>query len=102
MKRCRAFKPIAGTRTAWVRCARRAEKGSRFCRGHEDAIVGAMLGVVVEARAVEKTKPRPGGLGLEKDKQEDAGLPDKKRRARTRRGTARRYKERKAPQDDEL
>jgi hypothetical protein len=55
MKKCKAFYPIAGSRTAWIPCVRRAEAGSRYCRQHGDAIFGAMLGAIVYEKAVDET-----------------------------------------------
>jgi hypothetical protein len=76
MSKCKAFYPIAGSRTAWIPCLRKAEAESGFCRRHGDAIFGAMLGAIVyeapvdEAVHVEAEKwpqrkvngegPRPG------------------------------------------
>ena len=54
MKTCQAFYPIAGSRTAWLPCVRKAEKGSHFCRRHGDAIFGAVLGALVYAETVEQ------------------------------------------------
>jgi hypothetical protein len=54
MKKCRAFYPIAGSRTAWVPCVRKAEKGSRFCRRHGDTIFGVVLGALVYAEPVDE------------------------------------------------
>jgi len=51
MKKCVAFQPLAGSRTAWVPCARKAEAGSAFCRKHGDAAFGMMLGALVYAPA---------------------------------------------------
>ncbi len=51
MRKCRAFYPIAGSRTAWIPCAQKAEAESGFCRRHGDAIFGAMLGAMVSAKA---------------------------------------------------
>jgi hypothetical protein len=47
MKKCEAYYPIAGSRTAWIPCVRKAEPGSRFCRRHDEAITGALLGALV-------------------------------------------------------
>jgi hypothetical protein len=54
MQKCKAFYPIAGSRTAWIPCVRKAERGSGFCRHHGDAIFGAMLGVLVYSGPVEE------------------------------------------------
>jgi hypothetical protein len=54
MKKCRAYYPIAGSRAAWIPCVRTAEEGSGFCRRHEDAILGAMLGALVLEKAVDE------------------------------------------------
>ncbi len=53
MKKCKAFYPIAGSRTAWIPCARKAEEGTGFCRRHGDAIFGVMLGAIVYGEPVE-------------------------------------------------
>jgi hypothetical protein len=64
MKKCKALYPIAGSRTAWVPCVRKAERGSEFCRRHGDAIFGAMLGAVIhepesnDETALEKDEMR--------------------------------------------
>jgi hypothetical protein len=54
MKKCWAYQPIAGSRTAWVPCARMAEEGARFCRAHGRAIEGAVLGALVRAEPVDE------------------------------------------------
>lgn len=54
MKKCKAFYPIAGSRTAWIPCVRKAERESGFCRRHGDAIFGAMLGAIVYEKAVDE------------------------------------------------
>ena len=51
MKRCWAYQAIAGSRMAWVPCARMAEEGSRFCARHARAIEGAVLGALIHAEA---------------------------------------------------
>lgn len=51
MKVCWAYQAIAGSRSAWVPCARRAEEGSRFCGRHARAIEGAVLGALMHAEA---------------------------------------------------
>lgn len=56
MKKCRAFYPIAGTRKAWIPCARKAEAGSVFCRKHGEGIFGAMLGALVHSEAVNEVE----------------------------------------------
>jgi len=45
MKQCIVYHPIAGSRRAWVRCARRAEARSRFCRRHGELVIGTVLGM---------------------------------------------------------
>ncbi len=52
MKKCCAFYPIAGSRTAWLPCVRKVEAGSRFCRRHGEAIFGAMLGALAYGEPV--------------------------------------------------
>jgi hypothetical protein len=54
MKKCKAFYPIAGSRTAWIPCVRKAEEGTGFCRRHGDAIFGVMLGAIVYEKPVEE------------------------------------------------
>jgi hypothetical protein len=44
MKACRAFSLIAGSRTAWVPCVRKAEKGEKYCQRHGEAVAGVLLG----------------------------------------------------------
>ncbi len=51
MKKCWAYQAIAGSRSAWVPCARLAEEGSRFCSRHARAIEGAVLGALMHAGA---------------------------------------------------
>ena len=51
MKKCWAYQAIAGSRMAWVPCARLAEEGSRFCARHARAIEGAVLGALMHAEA---------------------------------------------------
>jgi len=46
MKKCKAFTPVAGSRTAWLPCMRKSQPGSAFCKKHGDAIFGAMLGAL--------------------------------------------------------
>ncbi len=65
MKRCWAYRAIAGSRSAWVPCVRMAEDGSRFCARHARAIEGAVLGALMHAEAkseavtlVEDLRPR--------------------------------------------
>lgn len=68
MKKCRAFYPIAGARSVWIPCVRKAEEGSAFCRRHGDAVFGAVLGMkeadeVKEVEEVKKRGARKGGAG---------------------------------------
>jgi len=56
MVKCAAFQPVAGTRKAWIPCARRAEAGSAFCRKHGDAIFGVMLGALVHQQPVAEVE----------------------------------------------
>jgi len=51
MKRWWAYQAIAGSRMAWVPCARMAEEGSPFCARHARAIEGAVLGALMHAEA---------------------------------------------------
>jgi hypothetical protein len=53
MKKCKAFNPVAGSRTAWLPCARKAQPGSAFCKKHNDAITGALLGAFTYSEPVE-------------------------------------------------
>ncbi len=52
MKRCWAYRAIAGSRNAWVPCVRMAEDGSRFCASHARGIEGAVLGALMHADPV--------------------------------------------------
>jgi hypothetical protein len=54
MNKCKAYYPIAGSRTAWIPCVQKAEAESRYCRRHGDAIFGAMLGAIVYEKAVDE------------------------------------------------
>ena len=56
MKKCQAFYPIAGSRSAWLPCVRKAEAGSVFCKKHGDTIVGVMLGALVFAPAMNEVE----------------------------------------------
>jgi len=53
-RRCWAYQPIAGSRTAWVPCMRKAEAGVRLCRKHQDAIAGVVLGALVHGEPVDE------------------------------------------------
>ena len=55
MGKCWAFYPIAGSRSAWIPCMRRAEAGGRYCRRHGDAAVGIVLGSILHADDARKT-----------------------------------------------
>jgi len=54
MKKCCAYYPIAGSRSAWVPCVRKAEEGTPFCQRHGDAVFGAMLGALVYREPVNE------------------------------------------------
>ncbi len=54
MRKCKAYYPIAGSRTAWIPCVRKAEAESGFCRRHGDAIFGALLGALVHSVPMEE------------------------------------------------
>ena len=43
--RCIAYTRAAWRPNVWVPCARRRQRGSFFCRRHEDAVNGAVLGL---------------------------------------------------------
>jgi hypothetical protein len=58
MSKCQAFFPIAGTREGWLPCARKAEQGSPFCRRHGDAILGAILGLLMSAEPLSQREKR--------------------------------------------
>ena len=47
---------MAGTRRAWLPCARKAEAGSVFCKRHVDAIFGAMLGALMYGEPVNEVE----------------------------------------------
>ena len=49
MKKCWAYRRIAGSETSWVPCGRRAEPGEKLCEKHRAAIVGVGLGLLVHA-----------------------------------------------------
>ena len=70
MKRCKAFYPIAGSRTAWIPCVQKAEGESGFCRRHGDAIIGAWLGAVVHDESSDEAalERRSGRVERKKDK----------------------------------
>jgi hypothetical protein len=55
--KCRAFKPIAGTRMAWIPCAHKAERGQKYCRSHGVAIMGICLGALVYGDPVDEVEP---------------------------------------------
>ena len=46
-QRCIAYVRAAWERNTWVPCIRRRQCGSLFCRRHEDAVNGAVLGLWV-------------------------------------------------------
>ena len=54
MKKCIAYTPIAGSRSAWLPCLRAAEVGEKFCRRHGDAITGAVFGALMYGPAVDE------------------------------------------------
>jgi len=54
MKRCIAYRREGRSPNAWIRCSRRASKFSRFCRTHEDAVHGVVLGLLVNATDSER------------------------------------------------
>jgi hypothetical protein len=56
MKKCWAYQAIAGSRSAWVPCVRRAEAGSHFCAQHARAIEGAVLGALMPAEACDQAE----------------------------------------------
>jgi hypothetical protein len=62
MKRCIAYRRSDISRSAWVPCARRAAQGSRFCRSHEDAVDGVVLGLLVNATDSERERVAKGAL----------------------------------------
>ncbi len=65
MPRCLSYTRAGISAEGWTRCARRAAKGSRFCRFHENAVNGVVLGLWVNgfperatARAVIDAKDK--------------------------------------------
>lgn len=50
MNRCCAYNRAATNRDLWVPCARRNLRGTPFCRRHDDAFRGVILGVAAELR----------------------------------------------------
>jgi hypothetical protein len=54
MKKCIAYTPIAGSRSAWLPCLRAVEVGERFCRRHGDAITGAVFGALMYGPVVDE------------------------------------------------
>jgi hypothetical protein len=46
MSKCKAFTPVARSRSAWRPCLRKAQPGSAFCKKHDDAVFGAFLGAL--------------------------------------------------------
>ena len=75
MRKCKAFYPIAGSRTAWIPCVRKAEVGTGFCRRHGDAIFGVMLGAIV----YEKTVDEAVEVETEKWPRREGRIPEKRR-----------------------
>jgi hypothetical protein len=53
MPKCKAFTPIAGSRSAWLPCRGKAQPGSAFCKKHSDAIFGAMLGAFQYSQPID-------------------------------------------------
>ena len=47
MKQCIAYVPVRTSFNGWVRCGRRATRCSAFCRGHDDAVCGTVLGLLL-------------------------------------------------------
>jgi hypothetical protein len=47
MPRCISYIRTGISAEAWTRCTRRAAAGTRFCRSHENALNGAVLGLWV-------------------------------------------------------
>ena len=57
--RCIAHVRAAWNPNAWVPCSRRQVRNSVFCRRHEDAFRGAVLGMWVEILSeAEDAEPR--------------------------------------------
>jgi len=60
MPRCLSYIRVGISAEGWARCARRAAEGSRFCRFHEDAVNGVVLGLWVNGfpeRSTARTGP---------------------------------------------
>lgn len=58
MPRCIAYTRSPLSRNAWNPCKRKAVPGSRFCRQHDDAVDGAILGLVLQSVANAMKKNR--------------------------------------------
>lgn len=63
-------------------CVRKVETGTRFCRRHEDAVVGAMLGALVQAE-------KRAGAGLTASERRERSLSEEAERERRKRNPAR-------------
>ena len=51
MKYCKGYQLIAGSRTAWVPCVRAVEGDWEYCKKHGNALLGALLGRLVQPEA---------------------------------------------------
>ena len=51
---------------AWIPCARKAEEGSPFCRKHGDAVMGAMLWVLMHGEPVDEVEKLGEAWGKKK------------------------------------
>jgi hypothetical protein len=62
MSRCIAYTRSPISRNAWNPCRRRAADGSHFCRRHDDAVDGAILGLVLQSIAKAMRKNRTAAV----------------------------------------
>lgn len=62
MSRCIAYTRSTISRNAWNPCKRNAVDGSRFCRRHDDAVDGAILGLVLQSIAKSTKKNRAAAM----------------------------------------
>ena len=70
MPRCLAYVRRGNSTHAWAPCVRRAAADSRFCRAHENALNGVVLGLWVNGF------PERAGVSIDwggKDKTESKG-----------------------------
>lgn len=73
MKKCIAYRSVAGAPNAWVRCVRTVQRGTYFCPRHSEALSGAVLGMHMAGMLDEyegwqhrKSKTEPAKTSTEK------------------------------------